>query len=105
MPPRRSITVHPEALHKALLKAREREKTDAFAEQYARRTGIEGTISQDVRTCDLRQARYIGLAKTHLQHVLTATVMNIMRVLHWFAGERPTQTRSSAFANLHAAAA
>ncbi len=104
-PPRRGITVRPEPLHKALLKAREREKTDDFAEQYARRAGIEGTLSQGVRAFDIRQARYLGLAKTHLQQVLTATVMNITRVLHWLAGDEPTQTRSSAFAKLHAVAA
>lgn len=101
-PPRRGITVRSETLHNALLKAREREKTDDFAEQYARRAGVEGTISQGVRAFDIRQARYIGLAKTHLQQVLTATVMNITRALHWLAGDRPTQTRSSAFAKLYA---
>jgi len=85
-PPRRSITVRPEALHNALLQAREREKTDDFAEQYARRAGVEGTISQGVRAFDIRQARYLGLVKTHLQQVLTATVMNITRALHWLAG-------------------
>jgi transposase len=104
-PPRRTITVRPEALHEALLKAREREKTDDFAEQYARRAGIEGTISQGVRAFDIRHARYLGLTKTHLQQVLTATVMNIIRALHWLAGDRPTQTRSSVFAKLHAVAA
>jgi transposase len=104
-PPRRGITVRPEPLHKALLKAREREKTEDFAEQYARRAGVEGTISQGVRAFDIRQARYIGLAKTHLQQVLTATVMNITRALHWLAGDEPTQTRSSACAKLHAVAA
>jgi transposase len=103
-PPRRAITVRPEVPHKALLKAREREKTEAFAEQYARRAGVEGTISQGVRAFDLRHARYIGLAKTHLQQLLTATVMNITRALHWLAGDRPTQTRSSAFAKLHSMA-
>ena len=103
-PPRRTITVRPEALHKALLKAREREKTDDFAEQYARRAGVEGTICQGVRAFDIRHARYVGLAKTHLQQVLTATVMNIVRALHWLAGDRPTQTRSSTFAKLHAMA-
>jgi transposase len=88
-----------------LLKAREREKTDDFAEQYARRAGVEGTISQGVRAFGLRHARYLGLAKTHLQQVLIATVMNITRALHWLAGDRPTQTRSSAFAKLHSVAA
>jgi transposase len=103
-PPRRSITVWPEAQYKALLAAREREKTEAFSEQYAQRAGIEGAISQGVRACGMRQTRYIGLAKTHLQHLLTAMAINLTRVAHWLAGEQPTQTRSSPFVRLHAVA-
>lgn len=34
---------------------------------------------------------------THTAGV-TATVMNIAHALHWLAGDRPAQTRSSAFA-------
>jgi transposase len=104
-PPRRSITVSPEDQYKALLAAREREKTEAFSELYARRAGVEGTISQGVRRCGLRRTRYVGLAKTHLQHLLTAMAINIVRVLQWMAGDQPAQTRQSAFVRLHTAAA
>ena len=103
-PPRRSITVWPEAQYKALLAAREREKTEAFSEQYAQRAGIESAISQGIRACGMRQTRYIGLAKIHLQHLLTAMAINLTRVAHWLAGEQPTQTRSSPFVRLHAVA-
>jgi transposase len=102
-PPRRSVTVLPKTHYKALLAARQREQTEAFREQYARRAGIEGTISQGVRASGLRQARYVGLPKTHLQHLLTAMAINISRVLDWLAGEHPAQARQSAFARLHAA--
>ena len=34
-----------------------------------------------------RQSRYRGLARTHLQHLLTATAMNIVRVIAWLKGE------------------
>jgi len=34
----------------------------------------------------LRQARYIGLAKTHLQHVLTSVALNIQRITAWLIG-------------------
>ena len=37
---------------------------------------------------DLREARYHGLAKTRLQHLLTGTAMNFARLAAWFA-ERP----------------
>ena len=40
--------------------------------QYHRRAGIEGTLSQGIRALELLRTRYIGLAKTRLQHVLTA---------------------------------
>lgn len=97
--------MRPKELHQALLEGREREKTEAFTEQYAARAGIEGTLSQGVRAFGLRQARYIGLAKTHLQHVLSAMALNITRVLVWLSGDRPAQTRSSAFVRLHHVAA
>jgi transposase len=52
----------------------------------------------------IRQTRYIGLAKTHLQHVFTAMAMNMVRALRWLTGEHLAQTRLSAFAKLHLAA-
>jgi predicted thioredoxin/glutaredoxin len=51
------------------------------------------------------QTRYIGLAKTHLQHVLTAIAMNMVRALRWLAGEQLAPTRHSAFAYLYLSAA
>jgi hypothetical protein len=57
--------------------------------------GIEGTISQDIRRMGVRQARYIGQARTHLQHVATAAAINIERITDWVMGERPEPTRLS----------
>src|SRR5512135_1008636 len=34
----------------------------------------------------IRDDHYLGLAKTHLQHVLTAGAMNLARLAAWFAG-------------------
>ena len=50
-------------------------------EKYALRSGVESTLSQGVRRFDLRQGRYPGLARTHLQQLLTATAMNVIQVL------------------------
>jgi hypothetical protein len=50
-------------------------------EKYALRSGVESTLSQGVRRFDLRQSRYPGLARTHLQQLLTATAMNVVQVL------------------------
>jgi transposase len=51
----------------------------------------------------LRRARYFGLAKTRLQHVITAAALNICRLSDWFA-ERPRATaRITPFVKLAAA--
>ena len=102
---RRTITVRPELQYVALQAARSREATTAYAREYARRAGIEGTLSQGIRRCGLRRTRYRGLAKTHLQHVLTATALNLLRLVDWFAGQTPETTRRSAFADLMLSAA
>jgi hypothetical protein len=47
---------------------------------YHARAGVEGTLAQGLRVCDLHRARYVGLAKTHLQHVLTAAAVNVRRL-------------------------
>jgi len=62
---------------------------------------VEGTIAQGTRSHGLRRSRYVGLAKTHLQHLLTAAAMNVVRMLRWLAGEVKAATRSSAFARLY----
>jgi transposase len=62
----RSLTLRPEPQHQAIRAARERQATPAFKAEYAARAGIEGTLSQGVHAFELRQARYRGLAKTHL---------------------------------------
>jgi DDE family transposase len=72
--------------------ARQRQSTPAFKEKYALRSGVESSLSQGIRRFDLRQSRYIGLAGTHLQQVLTATAMNVVRVIAWL-GEEPLGER------------
>ena len=83
----RQLTVKPQALHEALQAARQRQEMPEFKVQYALRAGVESTLSQAVRRFDLRQSRYIGLARTHLQLVMTATAMNIVRVIAWLRGK------------------
>lgn len=97
---RRTLTIRPQAQHLALQTARARETTADFKQLYAHRAGIEGTISQGVRAFNMRRTRYRGLAKTHLQHILTATAINVSRMLRWLEGEPFAQTRQSAFVRL-----
>jgi transposase len=96
----RSLTIRPQQQHEALQAARVRQQTSDFQQQYATRAGVEGTLSQGVRRCDLRRARYIGLAKTRLQHIVMAVALNIVRVVAWLREQPRACTRTSRFARL-----
>jgi transposase len=100
-PPRRTLTIRPQAQYLALKQRREQEKTEDFTKIYHQRAGIEGTISQGARTMGLRRSRYIGEKKTHLQHIATAVSLNLVRSLAWFNGLPRAQTRRSTFARLY----
>jgi transposase len=85
--------------------ARQREATDAFRAEYARRAGIEGTISRATRSTRLRRTRDIGLARVHLGHILTAVGLNVLRLGEWLLETARAKTRITPFARLMAAAA
>lgn len=96
----RELTLRPQPQHEVLLEARKRQATEEFWEDYQARAGVEGTVSQGVRGFGLRRSRYIGMAKTHLQHVVAVVAINVIRLLAWFAGVPKAQTRLSPFARL-----
>lgn len=96
----RDLTLRPQAEHEALQAARHRHLTPAWKAHYAKRAGVEGSLSQGVRAFGLRRCRYRGLAKTHLQHLATAAAMNLVRLEAWFRGIPPARTRTSRFAAL-----
>jgi transposase len=96
----RALKLRPQEQHIALQEARQRQTTSEFKERYARRAGVEGTISQGTRGVGLRRTRYTGLAKTHLQHVCTAVAIDLMRLADWFAETPRAPTRCSRFAAL-----
>ena len=93
--PRRLLTIRRQAAYEALQAARQRQQTSDFAALYAQRSGIEGTVSQAVRTCAIRRTRYRGLKKTHLDHVATAAALNCLRLEDWLAERPRARTRSS----------
>jgi transposase len=93
----RLLSLKPREQHEALVKARQQQETDEWRERYHQRTGIEGTFFHD-----LRRSRYRGLPKTHLQHVVTATAINVQRLADWFADIPRAQRRTSRFAQLFA---
>ncbi|WP_425473708.1 transposase [Streptomyces tailanensis] len=81
------------------------QQTEQWQRRYAVRAGIEATLSQTVRSNGLRRTRYRGLAKTHVQHVLTAMACNLARTADWIAETPRGRTRSSRFHALCTAAA
>lgn len=101
----RSLYLHPQGEHEALHERRRYQKTPEFAQRYAARAGIEGTLSEGVREHGLHRSRYVGQAKTHLQHMLTGAAINFCRVFSWIVGEPLATTRVSHFARLKIPAA
>src|SRR5215475_1995376 len=84
----------------ALQAARAWYASEEGRQRYHCRAGVEGTLSQGVRAFGLRQTRYRGLEKTHVQHIAIAAAINIDRIVAWH-DERPrAKTRTSRFAAL-----
>ncbi|MDZ4382059.1 MAG: transposase, partial [Parvibaculum sp.] len=96
----RQLLLHLQVEHEALHAARQRLGSKEGRKLYARRAGVEATLSQAVRAFGLRRTRYRGLAKTSLQHVATAAAMNVERATAWPTGQPRAKTRTSRFARL-----
>ncbi|MCY7277504.1 MAG: transposase [Phormidesmis sp. CAN_BIN44] len=96
----RGLTLMIREDYEALVKATQRQLTTEFKLQYSLRSGIEGTISQGIRGFNLRQCRYLGLAKTRLQHILTAAAINLERIYAWLEEIPLAKTRISHFQKL-----
>jgi len=97
---RRTITIRTQEGYEALQAARQRQQSEEFKQQYKKRAGVEGTISQAVRAFGMRRSRYQGLAKTHLHHVLIAIAVNLVRLGEWLIGTPRAATRKSQFERL-----
>lgn len=76
----RTLTLTPPEVHAALQQRRAEQTSPAFVQQYALRAGVEGTISQVVRTTRLRRSPYAGLPKTHLHHLALTAGLNLKRI-------------------------
>jgi len=96
----RELTLHPRVAHDALQQARQRQQTADFKAVYAQRAGVEGLMSQAAVARGMRRSRYLGLAKTHLQHLLTAVAINLTRIVAWWSEKPRAKTRRSPFAAL-----
>lgn len=99
----RSLAFLPQEKYEALEQARATHSSSEGKERYKRRAGIEGTLSQGVRSFGLRRSRYRGLAKTHLQNMAIGAAINFDRLVSWFDGVPIAKTRVSRFKALKSA--
>src|SRR5258707_9165749 len=76
----RILTLSPQLIHEARERRRAEQATSAFQQRYGLRAGIEGTISEGIRSHGLRRARYRGQPKTQLQAKAIAAAINLVRI-------------------------
>jgi transposase len=100
----RTLTLRPQAEHQALQTARTRLTSGEMAAGLAARAGIEGTISQMVAVGGVRRARYRGLPKLHLAHLLTAVAINLLRLVAWWEDRPLAAARPPRFVRVTTAA-
>jgi transposase len=96
----RKLTLRLREQHEILERARREQATETWKQRYNVRAGVEGTVHQAVATAGIRRSRYIGLPKTHLAHVLTATAINLVRLDAWWTGTPTGHTRTSRLTTL-----
>ncbi|MGW3108447.1 IS1182 family transposase [Streptomyces sp. NPDC001100] len=93
----RHLILMPRPLQEIQNRARIEQETLAWRARYAMRAGCEATVSETVHAHGLRQCRYRGLAKVHVQHVLTAAGANVVRLSGCFPPRNcTTQARTAA---------
>ncbi|MEU3756680.1 transposase [Streptomyces olivoreticuli] len=73
----RTVNFLPRHLHELQAKNRSDQQDPAWRRLYGCRSGVEGTVNEIVNGHRMRRCRYHGLAKVHVQHVLTAIAINV----------------------------
>ena len=96
----RGITLRIWEQHELLETRRREQHTDEWKLRYNTRAGVEDTMSQAVCRTGVRRARYRGLAKTRLKHVLTAAALDLLRLDTWWTGTPLATTRTSHYEQL-----
>src|SRR5207237_9682800 len=76
----RILTLSPQPIHEGRSRRRAEQGTPAFQQRYALRAGIEGSLSEGIRSHGLRRARYRGQPKTQLQAQAMAAAINLVRL-------------------------
>jgi transposase len=80
----RQLGLRPRQAHETLTAARAEQATSEWQARYAIRAGIEGTIAQATHVTGIRRARYLGLARTRLEHAAAAAAINLIRLDAWW---------------------
>jgi transposase len=97
----RQLTIWPREIHDLLASGRSGQAGKDWRQDYARRAGAEGTISQAITITGTRRTRYRGLPKTHLEHVYSAVALNLYRLDAYWNGTPLDRKRTSHLARLN----
>ena len=79
----RQLRVRGQAYHEALQAARQRQTTPTYRKAYAARAALKARFRKACAGVISVKRVTSGLAKTHLQQLLTATALNLLRVVAW----------------------
>jgi hypothetical protein len=100
---RRQLTLHQQPIEQALQAARAEQTSRQWQDKYKIRAGVEGTVRQAIAVTGLRRARYRGIAKVHLEHVLSAVALNLIRLDAWWNNRPLDRGRTGHLARLEMA--
>jgi transposase len=96
----RKLHLKTERVYGFMQNHKERQRTEDFKREYSKRAGIEGTISQAIKQTDMRRSRSVGLQKTHLEKLLQAAGLNLLRIGQWLMDPSFARTRTGRFERL-----
>lgn len=91
----RGRTLAPSREYEQLARDRARAETDEWKTLYRGRAAIEATISELVHRCGLRRSRYRGAPFRALHVFLSATALNVRRMLRELADQTAGSTGSA----------
>jgi transposase len=91
----RQLSLRPREVHEAVAAARAGQASQQWKARYKIRAGVEGTMRQATHVTGIRTARYLGLAKTRLEHNAAAAAINLIRLDAWWTGRPLDRTRTT----------
>ncbi|HEX3512393.1 MAG TPA: IS1182 family transposase [Trebonia sp.] len=101
----RQLFLRPREIHEAVAAARAEEGTRQWKDRYKARAGVEGLMGQASHVTGIRHARYTGLPKTRLEHLASATAINVIRLDAWYTCKPIDRTRTTHLQRLDVTAA